>query len=150
MHTVHMVLCIYIDTYTFTCTWVGDGQGSLACCSPWGRKESDTTEWLNWTDTYLYTHMCVSCFSSVQFFTTLWTVAARLLRPRDSPSKNTGMDCYALLQGIFPIQGRNRCLLHRKQTLYCWAAGEALYVHGMVLSAWNNQKRDSQRLRAGQ
>ena len=22
---------------------VGDGQGSLACCSPWGRKESDTT-----------------------------------------------------------------------------------------------------------
>ena len=23
---------------------VGDGQGNLACCSPWGRKESDTTE----------------------------------------------------------------------------------------------------------
>ena len=23
------------------------GQGSLACCSPWGRKESDRTEWLN-------------------------------------------------------------------------------------------------------
>ena len=23
---------------------VGDGQGSLACCSPWGRKESGTTE----------------------------------------------------------------------------------------------------------
>ena len=29
---------------------VGDGQGSLACCSPWGQKESDSTEWLNWTD----------------------------------------------------------------------------------------------------
>ena len=28
---------------------VGDGQESLACCSPWGHKESDTTEWLNWT-----------------------------------------------------------------------------------------------------
>ena len=26
---------------------VGDGQGSLACCSPWGRKESATTEQLN-------------------------------------------------------------------------------------------------------
>ena len=25
----------------------GEGQGSLACCSPWGCKESDTTEWLN-------------------------------------------------------------------------------------------------------
>ena len=29
---------------------VGDGQGSLACCSPWGRKESDSTEGLNWTE----------------------------------------------------------------------------------------------------
>ena len=29
---------------------VGDGQGSLACCSPWGRKESDTTEQLNWIE----------------------------------------------------------------------------------------------------
>ena len=28
---------------------VGDGQRSLACCSLWGRKELDTTEWLNWT-----------------------------------------------------------------------------------------------------
>ena len=28
----------------------GDGQGSLACCSPWSRKESDMTEWLNWTE----------------------------------------------------------------------------------------------------
>ena len=26
---------------------VGDGQGSLMCCSPWGRKESDMTERLN-------------------------------------------------------------------------------------------------------
>ena len=26
---------------------VGDGQGSLVCCSPWGRKESDTTEQIN-------------------------------------------------------------------------------------------------------
>ena len=29
---------------------VGDGQGGLACCNSWGRKESDTTEWLNWTE----------------------------------------------------------------------------------------------------
>ena len=30
----------------------GDGQGGLACCSPWGRKELDMTEWLNWTKTH--------------------------------------------------------------------------------------------------
>ena len=29
---------------------VGDGQGNLACCSPWGCKQSDMIEWLNWTD----------------------------------------------------------------------------------------------------
>ena len=29
---------------------VGDGQKSLACCSLWGHKESETTEWLNRTD----------------------------------------------------------------------------------------------------
>ena len=33
---------------------VRDGQGSLACCSPWGRKELDTTEWLT-----LHTHSTV-------------------------------------------------------------------------------------------
>ena len=31
---------------------VGDGQGSLSCCSPWGRKESDMTELLNWKYTW--------------------------------------------------------------------------------------------------
>ena len=30
---------------------VGDGQGTLACCSPWGRKELDRTEQLNRTET---------------------------------------------------------------------------------------------------
>ena len=29
---------------------VGDGQGSLACCSSWDHKESDMTEQLNWTE----------------------------------------------------------------------------------------------------
>ena len=29
---------------------IGDGQGSLVCCSSWGHKESDTTEQLKWTE----------------------------------------------------------------------------------------------------
>ena len=28
----------------------GDGQGGLACYDSWGHKESDMTEWLNWTE----------------------------------------------------------------------------------------------------
>ena len=33
---------------------VGDGQGGLVCCDSWGRKESDTTERLNWTELILF------------------------------------------------------------------------------------------------
>ena len=29
---------------------VGDGQGGLVCCNPWGHKEWDMTEWVNWTE----------------------------------------------------------------------------------------------------
>ena len=37
-----------LDGYDFTqAPGVGDGQGGLGCCSPWGHKESDTTERLN-------------------------------------------------------------------------------------------------------
>ena len=37
----------------------------------------------------------------------------------DSPGKNTGVDCHALLQGIFPTQGWNPGLLHCRRILYC-------------------------------
>ena len=48
----------WLDGHEFGWTLgVGDGQGGLACCYSWGRKESDTTEWLNWTVLNLYTHV---------------------------------------------------------------------------------------------
>ena len=39
---------------------VGEGQGRLVCCSPRSRKESDMTEWLNWTE------LNWLCFSKVR------------------------------------------------------------------------------------
>ena len=39
----------------------GEGQGSLACCSPWGYKESDTTEWLNNKYTVTYASRLLNC-----------------------------------------------------------------------------------------
>ena len=40
-----------LDGHEFEWTpGVGDGHGGLACCDSWGCKESDTTEWLNWTE----------------------------------------------------------------------------------------------------
>ena len=41
---------------------VGDGQGGLACCDSWCRKESDTTERLNWTE--LNWTLCILATSS--------------------------------------------------------------------------------------
>ena len=41
----------WLDAHEFGWTLgVGDGQGGLACCDSWGRKESDMTERLNWTE----------------------------------------------------------------------------------------------------
>ena len=43
---------------------VGDGQGNLACCSLWGRKESDTNERLNWTELVLLRERLLSRHSA--------------------------------------------------------------------------------------
>ena len=42
---------------------VGDGQGGLACCESWGRKELDMTERLNWTEWSCY-HL-LHCFGFI-------------------------------------------------------------------------------------
>ena len=44
-----VLICIAWHEFEWT-LGVGDGQGGLACCNSWGRKELDTTEWLNWTE----------------------------------------------------------------------------------------------------
>ena len=48
---------------------IGDGQGSLVWCSPWDCKESNTTEWLNWSDgSFMILEKC--------FTLTTWIVPA--------------------------------------------------------------------------
>ena len=50
------------------------------------------------------------------------SVTSSSLRPHglcDSPGKNTGVGCHALLQGIFPAQGSNPGLPHCGQIPYC-------------------------------
>ena len=46
---------------------VGDGQGSLEGCSPWGHKELDMTEWLNWTELmYIFNHKAIT-YNGLQY-----------------------------------------------------------------------------------
>ena len=47
---------------------VGDGQRSLACCSPWGCKESDMTDWLDWTELIMDNNI-VSIIKKLKLFT---------------------------------------------------------------------------------
>ena len=59
---------------------------------------------------------------------TPWTIATRLLCPRDSPGKNTGVSCHFLLRGLSLTQGPNPCLLyllHWQMILYHCATWEA-------------------------
>ena len=52
-----------------------DGQGNLACCSPWGCRELNTTEWLNWTEQqskfpegwFLISFVNSCCFLSIHY-----------------------------------------------------------------------------------
>ena len=52
------------DTMDVESEWtlgVGDGQGGLACCDSLGCKESDMTEWLNWTESSILHYNKTAC-----------------------------------------------------------------------------------------
>ena len=83
------------------------GQGS---CLLWGAPFS----------TISYSHHTVLRLAA-QSCPTLWPRGlqpARFLWPWDSPDKNTGVGCHALLQGIFPTQCSNPGLPHCRRILY--------------------------------
>ena len=50
---------------------VGDEQGSLACCSPWGLKESETTEQLNWLTDWTFTLNFIEFGNPLKLYTEL-------------------------------------------------------------------------------
>ena len=53
----------WLDGHEFEWTpGAGGGQGGLMCCSPRCHKESDTTEWLNWTDRFWVITFCCHLF----------------------------------------------------------------------------------------
>ena len=65
---------------------------------------------LPWNTPGPHSLWCVFLLNCVWLFATPWTVAHQV--PLDFPGKNTRMSCCFLLQGIFPTQGSNVCLLH--------------------------------------
>ena len=107
----------------------GDGQGGLACCGSWGRKESDTTERLNWTECMCVQSRLTLCNS--MDCSLPGSSAHGILH------ESTGVGCHFHLQGIFPTQGSNLNLwhfLHCRWILYHWATWETQIssLHGFI------------------
>ena len=76
---------------------IGEGQGSLACCSPWGCKESNTTEQLNWTVLAVLPAV-LKGFSQYSFSTFTFQQSSMPKLQRDlSPFFYPSPDCYWLL-----------------------------------------------------
>ena len=113
----------------------GDGQGGLACCSPWGCQELDTTERLN--NNKMHAKSLQSCL-------TLGHAAHQTLS-MDSPAKNTGVGCHALLQGIFPNKGLNQGLPLCRWILYHLShqgsqeSTNGGFLRGMYCVKWRRQ-----------
>ena len=90
--------------------------------------------------------ICVLCLVAQSCPTLLTPMGCSLLGSSahgDSPGKNTGGGCHALLQGIFPIQGLNLGLPHCKHILYHLSHREALISLGKYVEySWNLKKRE--------
>ena len=66
-----------------------------------------------WTVLYVVTQLCPTVCDPTDYSPPSFSVR------RDSPGKNTGVGCHALLQGIFPTQGLSLGLSHCRQILHC-------------------------------
>ena len=119
---------------------VADGQGSLVCGSPWGHRESDTTEWLNWTEVNMKSVLKFPCG-----FCLVAKSCPTLCDPMDcSPpgSSVRGTSQARILEwvaisssrGIFQTQGSIPGLLLGRQILYHWATRE--YPINVFLWKW--------------
>ena len=100
--------CAFVKRTTSTCRWLSD----LLFDSCPGNS-------LHFSPV-----LCVSCSVMSNSLQPHGLQPTRLLGLWDSPSKNTGVGCHSLFQGIFPTQGLNRrvlyCLSHQGASPLCW------------------------------
>ena len=77
---------------------VGDGQGGLACCNSWGCKESDTTERLNWTETWLILHQHFVMFQHPYFMILMNQIGIISRKILDKSAACNSNSCWIRLQ----------------------------------------------------
>ena len=89
-----------------------DGQGGLACCGSWGRKESDTTERLNWTKSLLLSGwgVLVGFRVSISLLESKLVYELRALKPSFRPLDSVVLSLYK----------------DPTDTIVCWALSKVL------------------------
>ena len=124
----------WLDGCESECSGVGDGQGGLVCCDSWGRKESDTTERLNWTELNTWTagragraglSPSIACPDVLRHF--LWKLE----------HQNNGKKGFTVYN--YTCYGLN---FHKDILLLylCWSSTSHLHVDTMVLMFINSTK----------
>ena len=113
------MICLLL--FTLTNSLWEDQLHTLQICRPFkvSRAQVQVNLWFPTSDT----HMCMHAqlLSHVWLLVIPWTIALQAPLPIRFPSKNTGVGCHFLLQGVFPTQGSNPSLLNHRCILYCWA-----------------------------
>jgi len=106
----------------WTWIWVNSGcnagQGSLVCCSPWGRKESDMTERLNWTDIIsqnqglgLSAWLCIGLCSRDGTGLIDLTTIVQIHKDSENEDKKCDSNLYMMLRDSLRKKQRSCCFL---------------------------------------
>ena len=112
---------------------VGDWQGSLACCNPWGLKQPDTTELLNWTQPFLY---CKSIPPSL--FPSLASIHSNVINSLQISCFFSLFLFYKLKELTFLIQDFSPC----QMSWFSWLSSDStflrLFSNYMIMDAFFN------------
>ena len=118
----------WLDGHEFEWTpGVSDGRGGLVCCDSWGRKESDMTERLNWTESLMGLHLDVGCLGR-------WLRLNKVLSvgPKSSVLIRKGRDTWDGLQAVTVKRQR---LGHRRKVA-AYSSGR-FHQKPTLLTSWS-------------
>ena len=126
-HT-HTYTHIHTNTYTYTHTYTHTHTYTYTHTYAHTHTHTHT-----YTYTHTHTPIYILCLVTQSCLTTLGNPKDCSLPGFsvywDSPGKNTGVGCYALLQGIFPTQGSNPVILYFRQIIYQLSYQGSIYIY---------------------
>ena len=117
---------------------VGDGQGGLACWNSWGRKESDTTERLNWTEKLLT--LWIPTLEELQWNSS-WTYVYIMFSCQSCSFQTTNSFWFppVRMSQLVSLEG-STCV--RGKQLFLLGVCEAAHVSGIMLGTVTQQRVD--------